>query len=149
MDGLDASVDFLVIWGWKSRQNWMLGCAETIQKKTTTVFVIFNFFMFFVVLVSSGRPWDLIWAFWTILESLGHNSGDFRGSWRCIEISMNFRISPGAPRAEGSGSGEGKVVVRGPYTNKSQIANLLLTTESQQDWIPETCRLKDRLRGDC
>ena len=33
MDGLDASVDFLVIWGWKSCQNWMLGCAGTTQKK--------------------------------------------------------------------------------------------------------------------
>ena len=32
---MDASVDFLVIWGWNSCQNWMLRlrCPETIQKK--------------------------------------------------------------------------------------------------------------------
>ena len=63
MDGLDASVDFLVIWGWKSCQNWMLGCAETIQK--TVVFVIFHFFDIFISLVSPGGSWDLI------LEGLG------------------------------------------------------------------------------
>ena len=80
---------------------------------------------------------------------MGHHFSDFRGSWRGIEISMDFRISPGAPQAEAMRSMEGKVEVQGPYTNRSQIANLLLTTESQQDWIPETCRLKDRLTGDC
>ena len=88
-------------------------------------------------------------SFWRVWGHLGHHFGDFRGSWRGIEISMNFRIFPGAPQAEGTRSSDGKVAVRGPYTNKSQIANLLLTTESQQDWIPETCRLKDRLTGDC
>ena len=63
MYGIDASVDFLVIWGWKSCQNWMLGCAGTIQK--TTVFVIFHFFNIFMILVSPGGSWDLI------LEGLG------------------------------------------------------------------------------
>ena len=28
---------------------------------------------------------------------MGDHFGDFRGSWRGIEISMDFRISPGAP----------------------------------------------------
>ena len=63
MYGIDASVDFLVIWGRKACQNWMLGCAGTIQK--TVVFVIFHFFNFFMVLVSPGGSWDLI------LEGLG------------------------------------------------------------------------------
>ena len=45
MDGMDASVDFLVIWGWNSCQNWMLGCAGTTQK--TMFFVIFHFFRCF------------------------------------------------------------------------------------------------------
>ena len=63
MYGIDAIVDFFVIWGWKSYQNWMLGCAETIVK--TTVFIIFHFFNIFMILVSPGGPWDLI------LEGLG------------------------------------------------------------------------------
>ena len=63
MDGMDASVDFLVIRGWNSCQNWMLGCAGTIQK--TMVFVIFHFFNIFMILVSPGGSWDLI------LEGLG------------------------------------------------------------------------------
>ena len=45
MDGLDASIVFFMIWGWKSCQNCMLGCAENIQKNV--VFVIFHFLIFF------------------------------------------------------------------------------------------------------
>ena len=63
MDGLDASIVFFMICGWKSCQNCMLGCAENIQK--TVVFVIFHFLMFFMILVSPGGSWDLI------LEPLG------------------------------------------------------------------------------
>ena len=69
MHGIDASVDFLVIWGCKSCQNWMLGCAGTIQK--TTVFVIFHFFNIFMILVSPGGSWDLI------LEGLGSLGAPF------------------------------------------------------------------------
>ena len=90
--GIDASVDFLVIWGWKSCQNWMLGCAETMQK--TSVFVIFHFFIFSWFWCLQG---GLGTSFWRVWEYLGHHFGDFRGSWRGIEISMDLRISPGAP----------------------------------------------------
>ena len=58
MDGIDASVDFLMIFGWKWSQNWMLGYVKTTVK--TDVFLMFHVFHFFYILMSPGGPWDLI-----------------------------------------------------------------------------------------
>ena len=122
----------------------MLGCAETIRKNVGFHDIsLFHLFQDFGV--SRG--------------ALGPHFGGFGDTWVTTLVILEgpgevlkfqwIVPSPGAPQAEGTRSGDGKVMVRGPYPNKSQIANLLLTTESQQDWIPETCRLKDRLTGDC
>ena len=64
MDSIGPRVGFLVIWGWKSCKNRMLGCAKTIVK--TMVFVRFHFFNFFTILVSAGDVLDLILVpFWS------------------------------------------------------------------------------------
>ena len=73
MDGIDASVDFLVIWGWNSCQNWMLGCAETIVK--TVFFGIFNFFNVF-------HDFDVF------REALGPHFGGFGDTWVTIFVIL-------------------------------------------------------------
>ena len=79
---------------------------------------------------------------------MGHHFGDFRGSWGCIEISMDFRISPGAPQAEAPHLLEGKMIVRGALYHQSQIANPQPaigqdTRLATADWITGTRRYQD------
>ena len=73
MDGLDASVDFLVIWVWKSCQNWMLGCAGTIQK--THVFCDISIFQF-------------VHDFGVSRRVLGPHFGWFGGTWDTILLIL-------------------------------------------------------------
>ena len=73
MDDLDANVDFLVVWGWKSCQNWMLGCAGTIQKNIgfcdISLFHIFH-------------------GFGVFREALGPHFGGFWSPWDTILVIL-------------------------------------------------------------
>ena len=59
------------------------------------VFMRFHIFDVFINLMIFGANLDL---FWSLLETLGHQFGDFLGYCTGIEISRDLRVSPDPPQ---------------------------------------------------
>ena len=137
MGGIDASVDFLVIWGWRSCQNWMLGCAGTIQK--TIVFVIFHFFNICMILVSPGGV-------------LGFHFGGLGITWDTILVILEgpgevlkFQWILGSPREHPKLKQRGKLRVKfssgAPIPTNPRLPICYLQLKDLQERIPETLSL--------
>ena len=66
---MGSRVDFLVIWEWKSPQDPMRGCAETIVN--IYVFARFHFCSLVAIWMLPGTVWEVILgAFWGTLGGI-------------------------------------------------------------------------------